>query len=188
MPLHATERGPAPGGRRGLATTSLVEAVLLAVLVTLTGCIASPAATAPRAAPHSSGQTTGPMVTGSRPGVDLVLPPVAKGEVARVVAEGAPLQVDATSGTSAATGVEYVLEAACVAGAADTVVAYRLLLEGRSVSTGTIACDGERYRNTGLLGTGRPDGGVGGGAVQVLLDDLPPEVTRAFARLVPADG
>lgn len=80
----------------------------------------------------------------------------------------------------AAAGVDYDVEAACGAADRTAAVSYRISSGATIVGEGTIACDGTLYRNTGLTGTG--------GTVQVLLVDLPPGVTRAFARIVPADG
>lgn len=143
---------------------------LIAVSCVSTGCGALPPA--PTVTPS-------PTTTAS-PSTYIEIPSTSEGEVARSVASGEPLLVDSVSLTATAAGVDYDVEAACGAADGTAAVSYRISSGATIVGEGTIACDGTLYRNTGLTGTG--------GTVQVLLVDLPPGVTRAFARIVPADG
>lgn|GEM_PF-6848549 len=110
--------------------------------------------------------------------ISIQIPPITEREIARSVADGEPIQVASMSVRVDDPDVEYEVEAACTASETTSSVAYLLSIDGDRIGAGTIACDGTLYRNTGLTGTGR--------GVRVILDDLPPGVTRAFARLVEA--
>lgn len=118
-----------------------------------------------------------PAVPVSSPPATLEVPAPLDGEVARVLAEGDPLQVSSTSSGSTEAGMDHVVDAMCVARDATTQATYELFVGADAVSGGTLACDGSIHRNTGMTGTGQ--------AVRLVFDP-PAEATQAYALVVPS--
>ncbi|CAN7386223.1 hypothetical protein LJR045_002352 [Microbacterium sp. LjRoot45] len=158
------------GGRRARARAAACAVASLVAIGVVAGCAAT-------VSTHLDASPSTPAAPVSSPRATLEVPAPLDGEVARALAEGDPLQVSSTSSGSTEIGLDYVVDAVCVARDATTRATYELFVGADAVSGGAIACDGSIHRNTGMTGTGQ---GVR------LEFDPPAEATQAYARVVPS--
>ncbi|MCW2637570.1 MAG: hypothetical protein JWQ99_3937 [Blastococcus sp.] len=173
----------------------LIAAVALAVLVPIAGCTST---TTEVAAPSGTSEPTTTAAAPSSPTTSLTFPAQVAGEVARSVyasenqpagtLENAPeAGVEQHVVGEPEAGRDYVIQAACLAGARQSTVTYRLLdaressaqlpVEQRAISAGELPCDGTTSVNSA---------GPLPGPVQVEFDGRPADVIGIYVVVVPA--